>query len=198
MLLLFGGPCQEMGFINTWCFLLNCFERKFVWPGPPDRHSFLKINSLISRKGTKFRWHVKIPHGGGQRKNEELRISVAKVLLKHFVQRRFQEHYSWLNPRFFFFPLLMDYKHWKPLLNRQYLDCARSLFNCHICQNPQNISEYRRQMALGGGGGARLCIPDKFGFALFLSYLLIADWWAWIIHMWGVFSLKNERKKCRD
>lgn len=30
-----------------------------------------------------------------QRKNEELRISVAKVLLKHFVQRHFQEHYSW-------------------------------------------------------------------------------------------------------
>lgn len=43
-----------------------------------------------------------------QRKNEEWRISVAKVLLKHFVQRHFQEHYSWLNTRlFFFFSLLL-------------------------------------------------------------------------------------------
>lgn len=42
-----------------------------------------------------------------QKKNEELRISVAKVLLKHFVQRHFQEHNSWLNTRFFFFLLYL-------------------------------------------------------------------------------------------
>lgn len=108
MVFLLRGPWQEMGFIICdFFFFFFSTVSKGSWFDQVTSQAliFFEINSLISRRGMKG-WRMKIPpcrKKKNQRKKEEWRISVAKVLLKHFVQRHFQEHYSWLNTRFFFF-----------------------------------------------------------------------------------------------
>lgn len=89
--------------------------------------------------------------------------SAARVVLSTLFRDVFKGTLLWVKYQLFS-SSLMDCKHWKPFLNRQYLYCARSLFNGRICQNSQNSSEHRRQMTFWVCvcvGGVGLHIADK-------------------------------------
>lgn len=113
----------------------------------------------------------------------------------------FASHYPWLNTSFF--PSSLMYcKHWKPFLNRQYLYCARSLFNGRICQKSQNSSEHRRQMTFLGVcvGGVGLHIADKCWWILTVIYPMCLLQIGVSSHLftWGMFLTEKKKwKRCR-